>query len=368
MGQHRKVKLTRAHLEEDVGKLTHSQRYSLVDYNRAGAPLLEIVSEPDLFNSTEVVAYLNSLRYTLTYAGISDCDMEKGQMRCDANVSVRPKGSSTLGTRTEMKNLNSVSGTKAAIDYEIQRQINELQQGRSIPQETRRWNAESGITESLRSKEEAHDYRYFPDPDLMPVRIEQKTLETLRSELPELPFDKQRRYIQQYELPYTLTSVLCPDHDLATFFETAVALNHKPEAIAKLIANDLLRELSGTEGEGALPLHQSKVTPQHIAELIALIDAGTLSKQIAKEIFPEMFKTGETPMAIVERKGLKQSTDLEEIQTICESVIAENPKPVEEFKAGKEPAINRLKGLVMKASRGKANPLSVDELLRKLMS
>ena len=356
MGAHRKVKLTRAHLEEDVGKLTHSEHDSLVDYNRAGAPLLEIVSEPNLFNSFEVVAFLNSLRQTLAYAGISDCDMEKGQMRCDANVSVRPKGSTQLGTRTEMKNLNSVSGVKAAVEYEIQRQIGELDQGRAIQQQTRRWDAEGGFTEPLRSKEEAHDYRYFPDPDLMPVRIPKETLEQLSSQLPELPFDKQRRFMERYQLPYTVTSVLCPDRPLAEFFEAAVKLADKPKEVANLIANDLLRELSASEGDGSLPLKECKIKPEHIAELVTITEEGVITKQIGKQVFIDMFQTGDLPSAIVERKGLKQSNDLGEIESICSTVIAENPKPVEEFKAGKDAAINRLKGLVMKATRGKANP------------
>ena len=367
MGEHRYVQLTRAHLEEDVGKLTHFENDSLVDYNRAGAPLLEIVSEPDLFNSAEVVAFLNSLRQTLASAGISDCDMEKGQMRCDANVSIRPKGESKLGTRTEMKNLNSVSGVKAAIEYEIQRQISALERGESIRQETRRWNAEAGFTEPLRGKEEAHDYRYFPDPDLMPVKMPEETLERLRKDLPELPFEKQRRFMEQYELPYTLTSVLCPDRALADYFEAAVAVCKQPKGIANLVANELLRELAAAGDEGALPIEESPVAPEQLAELASLIDQGVISKQVSKEVFMDMFQTGESPETIVEKKGLKQSTDTGAIEAVCSQIIADNPKPVEEFKAGKETAINRLKGLVMKETRGQANPALVDTVLRGLM-
>lgn len=370
MGDHRAVKLTRAHLEEDVGKLTHFENDSLVDFNRAGTPLLEIVTEPDLHTPEECVAFLNALRMALKNAGISDCDMEKGQLRCDANVSVRPAGSDELRTRAEMKNLNSVVSVKNSVAYEIQRQIKVYESGGTVVQETRRWNAEGGFTSSMRGKEQAHDYRYFPDPDLMPVRIPRETLDRLRAELPELPYAMQRRFMEDYGLPYTVTSVLCPDLRLARYFEEAVAAHNQPKTIANIIVNDLLRELAnaGAEGEGALPLEQSPVAPVQVAELVKLVDDGAISSQIAKEVFLEMFATGKNPSAIVEEKGLKQSSDTGEIETICLQVIEANPKPVEEFKAGKEPAINALKGQVMKATRGQANPKMVDEVLRRLLS
>lgn len=370
MGEHRTVKLTRAHLEEDVGKLTHFDKDSLVDYNRAGTPLLEIVTEPDIYSPEECLALLNALRTALRNAGISDCDMEKGQLRCDANVSVRPVGSDILNTRTEMKNLNSVANVKAAVAYEIERQTEVYESGGTVAQETRRWNVEGGFTSSLRSKEQAHDYRYFPDPDLMPVKIPLETIERLREDIPELPFAMQRRFMEEYDLPYTVTSVLCPDLRLAQYFEEAVSIHKNPKTLSNLIVNDLLRELSnaGTEGEGALALEQSPVSPQQMAALVKLIDDGVISGQIAKEVFPAMFETGKDPEVIVEEKGLKQSTDTGEIEGICQQVIEENPKPVEQFKAGKEPAINALKGQVMKATRGKANPQLVDEILRKLLA
>ncbi len=370
MGEHRTVKLTRAHLEEDVGKLTHFDSDSLVDYNRAGTPLLEIVTEPDIYSPEECVALLNALRMALRSAGISDCDMEKGQLRCDANVSVRPTGSDILNTRTEMKNLNSVANVKAAVAYEIERQTKVYEEGGMVVQETRRWNVEGGFTSSMRSKEQAHDYRYFPDPDLMPVKIPVETIERLRAGLPELPFAMQRRFMEDYDLPYTVTSVLCPDLKLARYFEEAVGIHKQPKAIANLIVNDLLRELgsAGEHGEGALRIEKSPVSPKQIADLVKLIDDGVISSQIAKEVFPEMFATGKDPEVIVEEKGLKQSTDTSEIEGICQQVIADNPKPVEEFKAGKEPAINALKGQVMKATRGKANPKLVDEILRQLLA
>lgn len=369
MGKHRKVRLTRAHLEEDVGKLTHFAEDSLVDYNRAGTPLLEIVTEPDLFSPEECVAFLNALRVALSQAGISDCDMEKGQLRCDANVSVRPVGSDILNTRTEMKNLNSVAHVRDSVAFEIQRQTRVYEGGGTVIQETRRWNVEGGFTSSLRSKEEAHDYRYFPDPDLMPVKIPREPLERLKPDLPELQFDRQRRYMDTFDLPYTLTSVLVPDLPLCRFFEEAVAACPQARAVANWIANDLLRELSnaGESGEGALPLAECKVQPGHVAELVSLVESGVISSQIAKEVFPEMFATGKRPETIVEEKGLKQSTDSGEIEGICREVIEANPKPVAQFQAGNEKAINALKGQVMKATKGKANPQLVDSVLRELL-
>ncbi len=370
MGEHRFVHLTRIHLEEDVGKLMHYGTDSVVDYNRAGTPLIEIVTEPDLHSAEEVFAYLTSLRTHMVYAGISDCDMEKGQLRCDANVSVRPKGSEKLGTKVEIKNMNSISGVRNGVEYEIKRQIAAIQRGERIVQETRRWNAEQGITTSMRSKEQAHDYRYFPDPDLMPVNISKTMLSEIGSEVPELPFDKQRRFMERYELPYTVTSVICPDKGLSDYFEAAIKLHDNPKAIANYVANDLLRELSaaGAHGEGALPLDQCKVKPEHIAGLVKLVDANTISKQIAKDVFMEMFKTGDAPEAIVDRKGLKTTSDTGELEAICAGVIAGNPKAVEQFKGGKDNAINALKGGVMKETKGQANPQVVDQVLRKLLS
>ena len=368
MGEHRKVQLTRIHLEEDVGKLTHFDSESLVDYNRAGTPLIEIVSEPDLYSPDEAFAYLTALRNCLVAAGISECDMEKGQMRCDANVSIRPVGTKELGTKVEIKNLNTISGVRNGIAYEIQRQTLAKENNTPIVQETRRWNADENYTTSMRSKEMAHDYRYFPDPDLMPVKVSKEWTDRLAKDLPELPFDMQRRYMQELDLPYTITSVLCPDKPLADFFEEALQTCNKPKQVANFIANDLLRELSNAGEHGSMPLKDSKVTPAHIGELVQLIDKGEISNQIAKEIFPEMFGTGQKPGEIVEAKGLKQSTDTGELEGHCKQAIEENPKPVEEFKSGKENAINALKGKVMKATRGKANPKLVDEILRKLLA
>lgn len=365
MGEHKHIPLTRIHLEEDVGKLNHHAVDSLVDYNRAGTPLMEIVSEPALHSADEAFAYLTSLRATMVYGGISDCDMEKGQLRCDANISIRPRGETKLGTKVELKNLNSISFVRDGIAHEINRQQTVLQQGGTIVQETRDYDGQTGTSQSLRSKEMAHDYRYFPDPDLMPVVVDEAWKTRMRSECPELPFPKQRRFIEQYQLPYTLTSVLVWDRELSEFFEQAVELGRKPQAIGNWIANDLLREL----GASRLTLATAKVRPWHIAELVSLVDAGTMLVNAAKEIFGEMFATGDGPGAIAERRGLKATpTDAGELEGWCRDSIAANPKALAEFKAGKDSAINAFKGPVMKAAKGKANPKVVDETLRRLLS
>ncbi len=380
-GPRRTVALTRIHLEEDVGKLTHVADGSLVDYNRAGCPLIEIVSEPDLFSGEEAFAYLTALRRILVFADISDCDMEKGQMRCDANVSVRPKGSSKLGEKVEIKNLNSISGVRNGIRYEIRRQTALAQEGRTIVQETRRWDADAGVTTAMRTKEDAHDYRYFPDPDLLPVRVSEDWKARLRVDLPELPFAKQARFESEYGLPYTVTSVLCMDRGLADYFEDAVKVHRNPRILANLIVNDLLREVRGGRAEGgefedgeALEgggegsfRDACPVPPEHLAELVQLLDDGVISSQIAKEILRRMLAGEGRAEEIVEREGLRQSSDTGEIEGICATVIAENPKPVAEYREGNAKAINALKGRVMKATGGKANPQMVDAVLRKLL-
>ncbi len=368
MGEHKKIRLTRIHLEEDVGKLTHFAKDSLVDYNRAGAPLLEIVSEPELRSAEEAFAFLTALRMNLRFAGISDCDMEKGQLRCDANVSVRLQGDSELGAKIELKNMNTISGVRNGLDFEIERQIKALEEGKELVQETRRWDAAGGFTTLMRTKEYAHDYRYFPDPDLMPVKIDLEWKKALASELPELPFDKQRRFMKEYDLPYTITSVLCTDRQLSDFFEESVRVFNKPRAIANLVANDLQRELAAARSGNPLPLEQCRIKPGQVAELVRLTDEGAISKQSAQDVFVEMFKSGESPAGIVERKGLKQTVDTEEIEKVCASAIEANPEAADQFKAGKEGAINALKGHVMKATRGQANPRMVDEILRRLLS
>lgn len=366
MGEHRKIPLTRIHLEEDVGKLNHGAIDSLVDYNRAGTPLMEIVSDPAMHTADEAYAYLTSLRATMIYGGISDCDMEKGQLRCDANISIRPVGQASLGTKVELKNLNSISFVRDGIAHEIKRQIAVLERGGTIVQETRDYDGMTGTSQSLRTKEEAHDYRYFPDPDLLPVTVDEAWKSRIRVECPELPFDKQRRFIEQYQLPYTLTSVLVWDRALADYFEEAAKLAGpgKAQAVGNWIANDLLREL----GNANLALADSKVRPAHVAALVQLVDAGTVLTNAAKEIFVEMAVTGDQPEAIAERRGLKAvPTDSGELEQWCRDSIAANAKALAEFKAGKDSAINAFKGPVMKAARGKANPKLVDETLRRLL-
>jgi aspartyl/glutamyl-tRNA(Asn/Gln) amidotransferase, B subunit len=367
MGEHKKIPLTRIHLEEDVGKLNHFANDSLVDYNRAGTPLMEIVSEPAIHSAEEAYAYLTSLRQTMIYGGISDCDMEKGQMRCDANISIRPVGSTALGTKVELKNLNSISFVKAGIEHEIKRQIAVLESGGTIVQETRDYDGQTGASQSLRTKEMAHDYRYFPDPDLMPVKVDAEWKARIQAEIPELPFDKQRRFQEQLGVPYTITSVLVPDRELSDFFEEAANLAGpgKAQAVGNWIVNDLLREL----GAAKIALADSKVKPAHIAALVKLIDAGTVLTAAAREVFSEMFATGDQPDAIAERKGLKAApTDAGELEQWCRDAIAGNAKALAEFKGGKDSAINAFKGPVMKAAKGKANPKAVDEMLRKLLA
>ncbi len=365
MGEHKHIPLTRIHLEEDVGKLNHHSIDSLVDYNRAGTPLMEIVSDPALRSADEAFAYLTSLRQTMIYGGISDCDMEKGQLRCDANISIRPVGQEKLGTKVELKNLNSISFVRDGIEHEIRRQLAVVQSGGTILQETRDYDGMAGTSQSLRSKEDAHDYRYFPDPDLMPVKVDVEWKARLRAECPELPFVKQRRFMANYQVPYTITSVLVPDRALSDFFEEAAKLSGRPQLAGNWIVNDLLREL-GTAG---IPLAESKVRPAHIAALVKLVESGAVLNNAAKEIFVEMAATGEMPEAIADRKGLRAApTDNNELEQWCRDSIAANAKALAEFKAGKDSAINAFKGPVMKAGKGKANPKLVDETLRRLLA
>ncbi len=379
MGEHKWIRLHHAHLEEDVGKLSHSGSGSLVDYNRAGVPLLEIVTEPDLRSAAEASAFLNALVVKLTQAGVADCDMEKGQLRCDANVSVRRVGDTQLGTRTETKNLNSISGVRDCIIYESKRQIAQIEAGNKITQETRGWNAEMSRGYVLRDKEDAHDYRYFPDPDIPTLKISRETVNRLKKLVPESPFDRQRRYIEKLNLPYTAASVLIADKALADWFETAVAAHPANAAgIANWAANDLLRELSAQSGTEVGPdetpavkisLDSCLIKPAQLAGLVKLTDDGVISKQQAKEVFTEMFRTGKDALAIVGAKGLRQNSDTGELEKIVAEVIADPAvaKSIAEYRAGNEKAINALKGPIMKRTQGKANPVMIDQLLRKLL-
>jgi aspartyl-tRNA(Asn)/glutamyl-tRNA(Gln) amidotransferase subunit B len=360
-GEHRHIRLNRIHLEEDVGKLTHSGDHSLVDFNRAGTPLAEIVSEPDLRSPVEVAAYLNSLRMHLECAAISDCDMEKGQMRCDVNISLRPRGAEEYGTRVEYKNLNSVSGARNATAHEIDRQRRILESGGEVLRETRRWNAQRNTSEALRSKELVKDYCYFPEPDLMPVRLGRELLRELESALPERPFDRQRRFLADYSLPFTLTSVLCPSRALCDYFEAAVRIHPNPQAIANLIANDLLRELP--VAEVAL-----RVSPGDLARLVQLVDGGNFSKQVAQDLLATMCRGGKKLEEAMGAGGLTGAVPhAADCRDACRRAIAANPKAAGEFQKGKDNAINALKGAVMRESSGRANPADVDRILRELL-
>ena len=358
-----RVRITRAHLEEDVGKNFHFDRNSGVDFNRAGVPLLEIVSEPDLRSPDQAYEYLNALKDILIYGGISDCDMEKGMVRCDVNISVRPKGQQELGAKIEIKNMNSFSGVRRALEYEIPRQIEVVTKGGKLSQETRRWDDVSCITELMRSKEQAHDYRYFPEPDLMPFEPTEAWLEEVSQRVVELPLARKQRFMTDYQLPAPDAETFVNDVPLGTYFESAVATAKNPKAVANWIINNLRAKIT----EAGIALADVKVKPTDLPDLIALVDGGKISSKIAQDVFAEMFATGKAAAAIVEEKGWAQVSDTGAIEKLCAEVIAANPKSAEDFRAGKVASLNFLKGQVMKLSKGKANPGMVGELLEKLL-
>lgn len=376
----RRVRITRAHLEEDVGKSTHFDRHSGVDFNRAGVPLLEIVSEPDITSADMAHAYLNALKDVLSHCGISDCDMEKGMVRCDVNVSVRPKGTTGLGAKIEIKNMNSFSGVRRALDYEIPRQIEVIKQGGKLVQSTRRWDDVTGITEEMRTKEDAHDYRYFPCPDLMPLEPSDEWIDGVRARMVELPLARKQRFMRDYQLPAGDAEVFKNDVALGDYFEGIAREANSPKAVANWVINNLQARLTdaneklaseraamGLDAEDRehLTLADLKFLPTAIPELVALVESGKISTKIAQDVFAEMFETGEKPGAIVERRGLVQVSDSGAIEVFCGQAIAANPGPAADFKAGKAAALNFLKGQVMKLSKGKANPALVGEMLER---
>jgi aspartyl-tRNA(Asn)/glutamyl-tRNA(Gln) amidotransferase subunit B len=362
-GGAKKIGIIRAHLEEDVAKNLHFEANSGVDFNRAGTPLMEIVSEPDIRSPDEAFAYLTALKEILISGDISDCDMEKGQLRCDSNVSVRPAGQKQFGEKVEIKNMNTISGVRRALAYEIQRQTAALQKGEKVSQETRRWDDVTGRTSVMRTKEYAHDYRYFPEPDLMPVAVGDEMIAELRKQLPELPEARRQRFMTQYGLPEYDAGVLVAEGALATFYEQAAQASNNPKAISNWVMTELLARL----GESKTTIGQCPIQPKDLAELVTLIDSNQISGKIAKEIFTEMFLSGKSPSAVVKEKGLAQVSDAAALERFVEEAIANNPKSVADFRAGNEAAINFLKGQVMKLSKGKANPQRVGEiLLRKL--
>jgi len=356
-----RVRITRAHLEEDVAKNFHFDRHSGIDFNRAGVPLLEIVSEPDITSANMAYSYLNALKDILVYGGISDCDMEKGMVRCDVNISVRPQGQKELGAKVEIKNMNSFSGARKAIAYEIDRQIDVLSANGKLIQETRRWNDISGITEAMRTKEDAHDYRYFPEPDLMPLQPSDAWLAQVRKRLVELPLARKQRFIQSYQLPAADAETFVQDVPLGDYFERAVKNANNPKAIANWIINNLRAKITETNSS----LAHIKIQPEQIQLLVSLVENGRINGKIAQDVFIEMFNTGHSPETIVETKGLAQVSDTNAIETLCDNVIAANPKSAADFKAGKTAALNFLKGQVMKASKGKANPNLVGDMLQQ---
>ena len=356
-----RVQITRAHLEEDVGKNFHFERNSGVDFNRAGVPLLEIVSEPDLHSADQAYAYLNALKDILIYGGISDCDMEKGMVRCDVNVSVRPKGQKELGAKIEIKNMNSFSGVRKALEHEIPRQIEVVSKGGKLIQSTRRWDDVAEITEEMRTKEHAHDYRYFPEPDLMPFKPSDEWLAEVRSRVVELPLARKQRFVNTYQLPPQDAQTFVDDVPLGKFFESAANSAKNPKAVANWVINNLRAKMTETN----TPIESVKIQPHDINELVALVESGKISSKIAQDVFAEMFETGLSPAKIVEAKGLVQVSDTGAIEKFCDEAIAANPGPAADFKAGKAAALNFLKGQVMKLSKGKANPALVGEILER---
>ncbi len=410
----KKIRITRVHLEEDAGKLLHEEvkDSTLIDLNRCGVPLIEIVTEPDIKSPKEAHEFLTILKSILQYIEISDCNMEEGSLRCDANISIRKEGEK-LGVKTEIKNMNSFKAVERALDYEINRQIKALKEGKRIIQETRLWDENKEITTSMRAKEEAHDYRYFPEPDLVPIEVDREWIERIRKSLPELPEARKARFIKAYQIPDYDASILTSSRELADYYEECikassplvprglevpegelgipkesreararsselnkealrfhrrnlVTLRAKSQAgrnksIANWIMSELLRELK----EKDIGIEECKVSPKHLAEMVALIDKGSISGKMAKEVFVQMFETGKRASQIVEEKGLAQISDKEALAAVIDKVIEENPKVVEDYKKGKEKALGYLVGQVMKETKGRANPRLVNRLLKE---
>lgn len=366
-GEKKQVGIRQIHLEEDTGSLTHaagdiaSSEQSLVDFNRAGVPLMEIVTKPDIRSGEEARIFLQKLRTILRYAGVSDCKMEEGSMRCDANVSIRPRGSEVFGTKTEIKNMNSTRSVQRGIEYEIQRQIELVNQGEEVIPQTRHWDENNNITIAMRSKYVAADYRCFPDPNVVPLYNDPAWVETIRQSLPEMPDARYQRMVEADGLPQDDAEIIVAERELADFYAATTKLYAKPKQVANWITGELLRLLKlENKEEGAIP-----ITPENLADLLKLIDAGIISGKIAKTIFAEMFSSGKDPGIIVKEKGLTQITDEGQLEEIVSKVLADNVQSVEDFRAGKERAFGFLVGQVMKETKGKANPQLVNKLLRE---
>jgi aspartyl-tRNA(Asn)/glutamyl-tRNA(Gln) amidotransferase subunit B len=360
-------RLTRIHMEEDTGKNIHDAHgdSSLVDYNRCGVPLLEIVSEPDLRSSADAGAYLRRLRTVLQYLEVCDGNMEEGSFRCDANISVRPRGTATLGTKVEIKNLNSFRAVERAIEYEIERQSKALGNGEQLVQETRQWDSDREVTRPMRSKESAHDYRYFPDPDLLPLEVSEEWVERVRATLPELPDARARRFVDEYDIPVYDAEVLTTRKDLADYYEAAVGAHHNAKAISNWVMGDLLRVVHEQKLDEALVIDRWPVPPEHLAALVELIDADKISGKIAKSVFERMLETSKTPAEIVDDEGLSQVSDEGALEAIVAEVLVGQDEKIAEYRAGKEKLLGFFVGQVMKKTRGKANPQKVNDLLRK---
>jgi aspartyl-tRNA(Asn)/glutamyl-tRNA(Gln) amidotransferase subunit B len=368
-GNAKRIGITRIHMEEDAGKSIHGENLgdpsaSFIDLNRTGVPLMEIVSEPDLRSGEEAKEYLQKLKAILEYIEVSDCNMEEGSLRCDANISVRPIGQKEFGTKTEIKNMNSFKNVQKAIEYEIKRQIKVIKDGGKIVQETRLWDPDKGITISMRSKEEAHDYRYFPDPDLVPLKLDEDFIENIRKTLPILPDELKEKFIKEYELPEYDAMVLTSSKSYADYFIEAVKHFNSPKKISNWIMSELLRVVNDKDCD----IYEAGILPEYLAEIVKLIEDGKISGKIGKDVFEEVIKTGKKPSVIIEEKGLVQISDSSELENIVKKVIESSPKEAERFKNGETKLMGFFVGQIMKETRGKANPKLVNDLVNKLLS
>lgn len=365
-GEQKKIGITRIHMEEDAGKLIHDEHspVSYVDLNRTGVPLIEIVSEPDMRSPEEAADYLKRLHEILVYLEICDGNMEEGSFRCDANVSIRPRGQKEFGTRTELKNMNSFRNVQRALEYEIKRQQYLVENGGTVVQETRLWDDAQGATNSMRSKEEAHDYRYFPDPDLVPILVDDAWVEKIKADLPELPLAKRERFVNEYQIPAYDAGVLTADKTLALYYEEVVKLCGKPKVASNWLMGDVMRFLN----EDKRSIRECPIKTESLAEMIKLIDEGAISGKMAKEVVEDMYKTGKSPQDIIKEKGLVQITDEGELIKTITSIIEANQAQAAEYRSGKEKVFGFFVGQVMKATKGKANPQLVNELLKKMLA
>ncbi len=365
-GEQKRIGITRIHMEEDAGKLMHDENNpsSYVDLNRTGVPLIEIVGEPDIRSPEEAAEYLKRLHEILVYLEICDGNMEEGSFRCDANVSIRPMGQKEFGTRTELKNMNSFRNVQRALEYEVKRQQYLVENGQKIVQETRLWDDAQGVTNSMRSKEEAHDYRYFPDPDLVPVMVEEAWIAKIRKEMPELPLVKRERFVKEYQIPVYDAGVLTSERALAEYYEEVVRLCGKPKQASNWVMGDVLRFLN----EEKRNIRQCPITAQSLADMIKLIEEGAISGKMAKDVIEEMYKSGKSPQDIIKEKGLVQITDESELIKTITTIIEANPNQLKDFRGGKEKLFGFFVGQVMKATQGKANPQLVNDLLKKMLA